>query len=118
MMNHLLYTPCVEWQEKLAATHPDDLSPSHQQALERHVASCPACAAVRAEYQAIDALLLGAEDIEPLPVLPTWRLQPRMQPTRLIGSYAPELLSSPVPTMPELPGVMSLSALADRCMSE
>jgi DNA-directed RNA polymerase specialized sigma24 family protein len=105
MMNHLLYTPCVEWKEKLAATHPDDLSPSHRQALERHVASCPACAAVRTEYQAIDALLLGEEDIEPLPVLPTWRLQPRKQPAR-------------VSMMSELPGAMSLSALADRCMSE
>jgi len=105
MMNHLLYTPCVEWQEKLAATHPDDLSPSHREALERHVASCPACAAVRAEYQAIDALLLGEEDIEPLPVLSTQLLQPRKGPAH-------------VPRMSELPGAMSLPALADRCMSE
>jgi DNA-directed RNA polymerase specialized sigma24 family protein len=105
MMNHLLYTPCVEWQEKLAATHPDDLSPSHRQALERHVASCPACAAVRAEYQEIDALLLGAEDLEPLPVLSTQLLQPRKGPAH-------------VPTMSELPRTMRLSALADRCMSE
>ncbi len=105
MMNHLLYTPCVEWQEKLAATHPDDLSPSHREALERHVASCPACAAVRAEYLAIDALLLAGEDLEPLPVLPTWRLQPCKQPVH-------------VPTMSELPGAMSLSALAYRSMRE
>ncbi len=105
MMNHLLYTPCIEWQEKLAATHPDDLSPSHREALERHVASCPACAAVRAEYQAIDALLLAGEDLEPLPVLSTQLLQPRKGPAH-------------VPTMSELPGAMSLSALADRCMSE
>ncbi len=118
MKNRLLYTPCIEWQEQLTATHLDDLSPFDRQALERHVASCPACAAVRAEYQAIDALLLGEEDIEPLPVLPTWRLQPRKQPARLIGSYAPDPLSTPVPTMSELPGSMRLSALADRCLSE
>jgi hypothetical protein len=105
MKNHLLYTPCIEWQEQLTATHLDDLSPSQWQALGRHVASCLACAAVRAEYQAIDALLLDEEDIEPLPVLPTWRLQPRKQPAH-------------VPTMSELPRAMRLSALADRCMSE
>jgi DNA-directed RNA polymerase specialized sigma24 family protein len=112
MMNHLLYTPCVEWKEQLAATHPDDLSPSQRAALERHVVSCQACAAVRAEYQAIDALLLAGEDIEPLPVLPTWRLQPRKELAHLTGSY------TPVSAMSELPGEMSLSALADRCMSE
>jgi hypothetical protein len=105
MMNHSMETLCVVWWEKLAATHPDDLFPSEQQALERPVASYTACTAVRAEYQAIDALLLGAEDIEPLPVLPTWRLQSRKQ-------------SAHVPTMSELPDAMSLSVLADRCMSE
>ncbi len=104
-MNHSMEILCIVWWEKLAATHPDDLFPSEQQALERHVASCPACAAVRAEYQVIDALLLAGEDLEPLPVLPTWRLQPRKQPAH-------------VSTMSELPGAMLLSALADRCMSE
>ncbi len=59
MMNHSMEILCVVWWEKLAATHPDDLFPSEQQALERHVASCQACAAVRAEYQTIDALLLA-----------------------------------------------------------
>ncbi len=45
MMNHSMEILCVVWWEKLAATHPDDLFPSEQQALERHVASCQACAA-------------------------------------------------------------------------
>jgi hypothetical protein len=112
MMNHPLYTSCVEWQEQLAATHPDDLPPSERAALERHVGSCPACAAVRAEYQAIDNLLLAGEDLEPLPVLPTWQLQPRKVLACLTGSYAP------VSAMSELPGEMSLSVLADRSMSE
>jgi hypothetical protein len=107
MKNHPPYTPCVEWQEKLAATNPDDLSPSQWQALGRHVVSCPACAAVRAEYQEIDALLLDAEDIEPLPVLPTWRLQPRKQPAHVPTIFGLEDARN-----------MRLSALADRCMSE
>ncbi len=104
-MNHSMEILCVVWWEKLAATHPDDLFPSEQQALERHVASCQACAAVRAEYQTIDALLLAGEDLEPLPVLSTQLLQPRKGPAH-------------VPTMSELPRTMRLSALADRCMSE
>src|SRR6266702_1164048 len=105
MMNRSMEALCVVWWEKPAATYPDDLFPTEQQAPERHVASYTACAAVRTEYQAIDALLLGEEDNEPLPVLPTWRLQPPKQPAR-------------VSMMSELPGAMSLSALADRCMSE
>ncbi len=105
MMNHAMETLFVVWWEKLAATHPDDLFPSEQQALERPIASCPACAAVRTGYHAIDTLPLAGEDIEPLLDLPTRLLQPQKQP-------------APVPAMSELPGAMSLPALADRCMSE
>jgi hypothetical protein len=94
MMNHLLYTPCAEWKEQLAATHPDDLSPSDRAALERHVATCSACAAVRAEYHIIDALILDSAGVEPLPDLPTWLLQPRKEQARLNDSHAPVLLSS------------------------
>ncbi len=105
MMNRSMEALCVVWWEKPAATYPDDLFPTEQQAPERHVASYTACATVRTEYQTIDALLLAGEDNEPLPVLPTWRLQPPKQPAH-------------VPTMSELPRTMRLSALADRCMSE
>jgi DNA-directed RNA polymerase specialized sigma24 family protein len=105
MMYHSMATLCVVWWEKLAATHPDDLFPSEQQAVERSVASYTACAAVRTEYHAIDTLLLAGEDLELLPVLPIERLQLQKKP-------------APVPAMSELPGAMSLSALADRCMSE
>src|SRR6266567_3318847 len=105
MMNHAMETLYIIWWEKLAATHPDDLFPSEQQGLERHIVSCPACAAVRTGYHTIDALPLAGEDIEPLLDLPTRLLQPQKQP-------------APVPAMSELPGAMSLPALADRCMSE
>jgi hypothetical protein len=118
-MNHLLYTPCAEWEEQLAATHPDDLSPSQQQALERHVASCTACAAVRAEDQEIDTLLLNGENLEPLPDLPTWRLQPRNQLAHVPTMSADEGRSRAVGRdMEESPKDMRLPALADRCMSE
>ena len=96
---------CVVWWEKPAAAQPDDLFPAERQALERHVASCLACVAVRTEYHVIDALLLAGEDIAPLPDLPIGLLQPQKKPT-------------PVPTMSELLGAMSLPALAGRCMSE
>ena len=123
-MNHLPYTPCAQWEEQLAATHPDNLSPSQRQALERHAASCTACAAVRAENQEIDALLLGGEDLEALPDLPTWRLQPRK-----LAAHVPTISSPTMPTdegrsramgmdMEQLPKNMRLPALADRCMSE
>src|SRR2546428_4373897 len=85
MMDHPMYTPCAEWEEKLAATHPDDLSPSDRVALDMHVASCPACATVRAEYQAIDALILDLRGVEPLPDLPIWLLQPRPKLIRSLG---------------------------------
>jgi hypothetical protein len=47
--------PCAAWAKKLAATHPYDLSPSEQMALLAHLEKCPACAAIRLEYQLMDA---------------------------------------------------------------
>lgn len=58
--------PCPQWAERLAAHHPGDLTPDEQQALRRHVATCPACAAVLAEYQAMDAGILALPAVEPL----------------------------------------------------
>ncbi|HJT57511.1 MAG TPA: zf-HC2 domain-containing protein, partial [Ktedonobacteraceae bacterium] len=59
-------TPCPFWAEKLAATHPDDLTPFDRLALETHIASCPACAAVRAEYEAMGSYLSQLPPVEPL----------------------------------------------------
>ena len=63
-------TPCPFWAEKLAATHPDDLTPFDRLALETHIASCPACAAVRAEYEAMGSYLSQLPPVEPLPGIP------------------------------------------------
>ena len=69
-MNRTFLTPCPYWAEQLAATHPDDLSPSERQALQNHIAICPTCAAVRAEYEAMSKHLSRLPAAEPLPGLP------------------------------------------------
>jgi hypothetical protein len=45
------------WEEKLATLCPDDLLPTEREALDGHVASCPFCAVMLAEYRQIDTLL-------------------------------------------------------------
>jgi hypothetical protein len=52
-----LVIPCERWALLLAA-QPTDLKPADRAALDRHVASCHACAAVRAEYRRMDGLIL------------------------------------------------------------
>lgn len=59
-MNRLNPTPCPMWEEKLAALHPDDLSPVEQKALKEHIASCPACEAVLADYYRMRTLISNA----------------------------------------------------------
>src|SRR2546423_9783994 len=56
-MNDFLPMPCEEWEEKLAAIHPDDLLPAERKALEIHVASCSACEAVLTDYHKMDELI-------------------------------------------------------------
>lgn len=63
---HDMPRPCEMWAERLAATERGDLSPSEQQALQAHVASCPACAAVLADYRAMDSGILALPAVEPL----------------------------------------------------
>ncbi len=69
-------TPCTLWAKELAATHPDDLSPSEHAALESHLASCPACATVHDIYREIDARILALPPIKPLSIHPA-QLPPR-----------------------------------------
>jgi anti-sigma factor RsiW len=59
-MNDLNPTPCSMWEVKLAALHPDDLSPLEQKALKAHLASCPACEAVLADYYRLRNLMRNA----------------------------------------------------------
>jgi BACON domain-containing protein/HYDIN/CFA65/VesB family protein len=58
-------TPCVQWAEKLAARHPDDLSRSERIALQEHLLSCPACASTAAFYTRMETGLRNLPLIEP-----------------------------------------------------
>ncbi len=68
-------TPCSFWAEHLAATHLDDLSSFERVALERHIASCPACAAIRAEYEAMGRKISQLPTVEPRPGIPAGLLK-------------------------------------------
>ena len=68
-MKPLLPRPCAHWAELLEA-HPEHLSPAERAALDEHIATCPACAAVRADNQHMDAGIRSLPDPTPLPGLP------------------------------------------------
>lgn len=63
-------TPCPLWAEKLAATHPDDLTPIERQELQVHLATCPTCAAIRAEYEIMGRYISRLPVADPGPGLP------------------------------------------------
>jgi hypothetical protein len=73
-MSGSLPTPCAEWAVALAA-RPDDLAPADRDALQAHVASCPACSAVQTAYREMDARILRLPDPQPLPGVPESLLQ-------------------------------------------
>jgi hypothetical protein len=56
-MNEPQSTSCSQWEEKLAALHPDDLSPIELDALKAHIAECPACEAMLADYYELRDLM-------------------------------------------------------------
>jgi len=74
-LNKHIPTPCAKWAEKLAATHPSDLTPFERKSLNKHVESCSICATVLTNYLELDAQLQNSYVIEPLPGLPPQLLQ-------------------------------------------
>jgi hypothetical protein len=62
-------TPCTDWAQKLAARHPDDLSPSDRIALKEHLALCRACSEVHSAYQTMEAGIRSLLISKPTPVL-------------------------------------------------
>jgi hypothetical protein len=56
-MRNSMAVPCDDWEEKLAAIHPNDLLPAEREALSRHILSCSACASVLAEYREMNTLI-------------------------------------------------------------
>lgn len=73
-MNNKRLMPCTQWAEKLAARHPEDISPTDRIALNDHIASCEACSAVYAAYGAME-INVRALPTTSLPGLPYDRLR-------------------------------------------
>ncbi|HEU5198884.1 MAG TPA: zf-HC2 domain-containing protein, partial [Ktedonobacterales bacterium] len=91
-MKPLLPGPCAHWATFLDA-HPEDLAPADRAALDAHIATCPACAAARADNQDIDARIRSLPDPTPLPglsprLLALWEEEDRQKraPYHLISS--------------------------------
>lgn len=110
-MKQTLFTPCPFWAEKLAATHPDDLSPFERLALQTHIDSCPTCKAIRAEYEAMGKYISQLPAVEPRPGLPPRLLQlwqerdghPALAPAVPGDSQAGPILPSASPSIPFSP---------------
>jgi anti-sigma factor RsiW len=62
--------PCPAWETRLAAAHLGDLAPAERAALEEHLASCPACAALLARYERMDSQIRQTPALAPLADLP------------------------------------------------
>jgi hypothetical protein len=84
-MNNKRLMPCSQWAERLAARHAEDISLADRNALNDHIASCEACAAVHAAYCAMEINVRGLPTTS-LPSLPYDRL-------RRQGSIIPSLSS-------------------------
>lgn len=83
--------PCPQWAARLAARHPDDLTPDEQRALRRHAATCPSCAAVLTEYDAMDAGILALPAVEPLPFASVESIVSALIPATMNSQGAPPL---------------------------
>lgn len=66
-MKDVFPTPCSDWREKLAATHPDDLTPVAYKQLQAHIASCTVCSAISAEYEIIGIAISQLPGVDPIP---------------------------------------------------
>src|SRR5690348_15545199 len=75
--------PCTEWAERLAARHPEDISPTDRIALNAHIASCEACAAVYAAYRGmeINVCTLPTTSLPCLPYDRLWRPERSTMPS-------------------------------------
>lgn len=90
---------CNSWATRLAAAHPDDLTPAERVGLEAHLASCPACSALAARYAQMDARILQSPAPEPLPELPAkllalWAREEQSQISEARGVSRPALTAS------------------------
>ncbi|GCE24241.1 sigma-70 family RNA polymerase sigma factor [Dictyobacter kobayashii] len=74
MSSDMQMLACPAWAEKLAALHPDDLTPAEQAELKLHLASCAGCTQVYQDYHYLAGLiqdcLPAATPPDLLPALP------------------------------------------------
>ncbi|HEU5368333.1 MAG TPA: hypothetical protein VFU69_07710 [Ktedonobacterales bacterium] len=89
-MSKSLPQPCARWADLLAA-RTDTLSAAERRALDAHVAHCRACAAVRADYQRMDARIRSLPNPRIRPDLPPWLLALQAAQTR--DAPAPQLMT-------------------------
>lgn len=68
-MKDFFPAPCSSWAEKLAATHPDDLTITEYNQLQAHLASCATCSAIRAEYESMGRAIGQLAPINQIPEL-------------------------------------------------
>jgi hypothetical protein len=101
-------TPCPLWAEKLAATHPDDLTLAERQELQAHLASCRTCSAIRAEYEVMGQAISQLPTVNPDPGLPP-RLLHLLNAQANHTTWIPPTPGS-LPYVPTYPSMPSLSA--------
>src|ERR1700730_12110934 len=85
-----MHRPCADWVEKLAARHPDDVSPTDRRALNEHLTRCATCNEVYATYKALEAGMrcLSKESI------PEFSYEPLEAVRRPLAARFPRSLSS------------------------
>lgn len=111
-MKNAVSQPCNIWATRLAAAHPDDLTPADRAGLAAHLASCPACSAAAARYAQMDARILQSPGPDPLPELPAkllalWAKEDQAVVSEVSGASSPVLArssrSDSAPARPSLP---------------
>ena len=104
--------PCHTWATRLAAAHPDDLTPTEHADLEAHLASCPTCSALAARYAQMDARILHSPAPDPLPELPAkllvlWAEEDQAAVSEVRSASSPVLRRAPrsdsAPVLPASP---------------
>lgn len=89
-MNKTTVKPCREWADKLAARHPDDLSPADAAALKQHLQTCDACASVYRSYALMESAIRALPIGEPVAELPQQSLLEESARERIAPAPASE----------------------------
>ena len=92
-MKYTYQKPCAMWSEQLAASSQKDLTAAERTLLERHIASCPACAAAHSAYQQMDS------DLETMPFIEPHSIYAEQLPER-DGILSSALLAGSVKSSP------------------